>query len=74
MLTDNQDPLTRFNVGDEVEHKLFLGFRMKILETRECATTWVRPEPHSAYRVVDFTGSEVWLCSHAVARVATRVV
>ena len=52
-----------YEVGDRIEHVLVPGFWMTVLDTKDCET----PD-HRAYKIVDFTGREDWLCAYDVRR------
>lgn len=52
-----------YEVGDRIEHLLVPGFWMTVLDTKDCET----PD-HRAYKIVDFTGHEDWLCAYDVRR------
>lgn len=61
--------LDTYHVGDSIEHHLLSGFHMEVLDTASCETDFVHPEPHPAYKIIDFLGNADWLCAHDVHRV-----
>lgn len=57
------EQIESYEVGDRIEHRLVPGFWMTVLDTRACETS-----DHRAYKIVDFTGAEDWLCAYDVRR------
>lgn len=60
--------IDKCNVGDTIYHYLLPRFTMTVLDTRPCEVDWNRPEPHLAYKIIDFEGNEDWLCAYDVRR------
>lgn len=63
------EQIESYEVGDRIEHLLVPGFWMTVLDTRECET----PD-HCSYKIIDFTGTEDWVCALDVRRDTEKVV
>lgn len=57
------EPVKPYQVGDRIEHHLMPGFWMTVLDVKDCET----PD-HRSYKIIDFAGSEDWLCAYDVRR------
>ncbi|MEV4505479.1 hypothetical protein [Streptomyces klenkii] len=60
--------IDNYDIGDAIYHELLPHFTMTVLDTGPCEVDPVRPEPHLAYKIIDFEGNEDWLCAYDVRR------
>lgn len=61
--------MERYKVGETIQHKLWPGFTMTVLDVKDCDGLFVFSDGHAMYQAFDPEMNPEWFCADYVEKV-----